>query len=137
MITEELMYLQGNLVALKGERNTFGNYNYRTAEGILAAVKPLLVQAKCFITLSDEMVEFANGTRVYIKATATITNGSGESISATALAREALVQKGMNDAQITGSASSYARKYALNGLLAIDDSKSDPDVTNRHGKERN
>ena len=109
--------IQSELKAPKGQTNKFGGYSYRSAEDILEAVKPLL-----------------NKYRVYVKATATVHESHSDSIAVTtAFAREAEVKKGMDDAQITGSASSYARKYALNGLFAIDDTK-DPDATNKHGK---
>tara|TARA_R110000824_G_scaffold10847_1_gene47455 strand:- start:2884 stop:3330 length:447 start_codon:yes stop_codon:yes gene_type:complete len=124
--------IQSELKAPKGQTNKFGGYSYRSAEDILEAVKPLLNKYNCFLTVSDEIVEV--GGRVYVKATATVHESHCDSIAVTtAFAREAEVKKGMDDAQITGSASSYARKYALNGLFAIDDTK-DPDATNKHGK---
>lgn len=121
--------IQKELKAPKGQYNSFGKYSYRNCEDILEALKPLLGDAT--VTLSDEMVEV--GGRVYVKATATFSLDK-ESVSVTAFAREAQDQKGMNDSQITGSTSSYARKYALNGLFCIDDTK-DADSTNTHGKE--
>ena len=124
--------IQSELKAPKGQTNKFGGYSYRSAEDILEAVKPLLNKYNCFLTVSDDIVEV--GGRVYVKATATVHESHSDSIAVTtAFAREAEVKKGMDDAQITGSASSYARKYALNGLFAIDDTK-DPDATNKHGK---
>ncbi len=124
--------IQSELKAPKGQTNKFGGYSYRSAEDILEAVKPLLNKYNCFLTVSDEIVEV--GGRVYVKATATVHESHSDPIAVTtAFAREAEVKKGMDDAQITGSASSYARKYALNGLFAIDDTK-DPDATNKHGK---
>tara|TARA_R110002073_G_scaffold297907_2_gene464351 strand:+ start:244 stop:690 length:447 start_codon:yes stop_codon:yes gene_type:complete len=126
--------IQSELKAPKGQTNKFGGYSYRSAEDILEAVKPLLNKYNCFLTVSDEIVEV--GGRVYVKATATVHESHSDSIAVTtAFAREAEVKKGMDDAQITGSASSYARKYALNGLFAIDDTK-DPDATNKHGKDK-
>lgn len=120
-----LQYIQKKLKAPKSQVNEDGGFNYRNCEDILTAVKPLLDDVKCCITISDEVVEIAG--RVYIRATAMIFNSnSSGSISSTAYAREPLEKKKMDDAQITGSSSSYARKYALNGLLAIDDTK-DPD----------
>ena len=120
--------------APKGQTNTFGGYRYRSAEDILEALKPLLGEWGCSLVIQDEMVEV--GGRVYVKATANLIDNDSESVlSTTAYAREAEVKKGMDDAQITGSASSYARKYALNGLFAIDDTK-DPDATNTHGKDK-
>jgi len=112
--------IQKELKAPKNQKNTFGGYNYRSCEDILEAVKPLLEDAT--LTVSDTL-EFI-GSRYYVKATVTIKSGKDE-VSVSAYAREAETQKGMGDAQITGSASSYARKYALNGLFLIDDSKDD------------
>ena len=123
-----LAEIQAKLKAPKSNRNTFGNYNYRSAEDILEALKPIINPSGYHITITDNME--AIGNRFYIKATAIISNGE-KSFSATAFAREEETKKGMDAAQITGSASSYARKYALNGLLAIDDTK-DPDATNKH-----
>lgn len=117
----ELIEIQRKLKAPKNQRNTFGNYNYRNTEDILEAVKPLLAEYKCVLTLSDEVKEI--GTRIYVMATASLTNSKGQTMKTTAYAREAETKKGMDDSQITGTASSYARKYALNGLFAIDDNK--------------
>ena len=126
--------IQSELKAPKGQTNKFGGYSYRSAEDILEAVKPLLNKYNCFLTVSDEIVEV--GGRVYVKATATVHESHSDPIAVTtAFAREAEIKKGMDEAQITGSASSYARKYALNGLFAIDDTK-DPDATNKHGKDK-
>ena len=117
-----LFNIQQELKAPKGQKNTFGNYKYRSAEDILEAVKPLLQKEKCVLTLSDELIN--NGDRYHIKATATIIEvESGESISVSAEAREAESKKGMDDSQVTGATSSYARKYAMNGLFCIDDTK--------------
>ena len=118
---KELVLIQNKLNAPKGQRNTFGKYNYRSAEDILEALKPLLFENECFLNISDniEMI----GDRFYVKATAKITNKEGAFVEATAYAREELTKKGMDASQITGSTSSYARKYALNGLFAIDDNK--------------
>lgn len=123
-----LAEIQAELEAPKGQFNKFGGYAYRSCEDILAAVKPLLKGLS--LTISDEIIML--GDRFYVKATATLTDGR-ERIESTAYAREALTKKGMDDSQITGSTSSYARKYALNGLLLIDDAK-DADATNDHGK---
>jgi len=125
----KLHEIQQKLKAPKNQRNTFGNYNYRNCEDILEAVKPLLGDA--VLTISDEIVQV--GDRFYVKATATFKDKEVVT-SATAFAREAIEKKGMDSAQITGAASSYARKYALNGLFLIDDTK-DPDSTNKHGLE--
>ena len=128
-IYEKLTQLQNELKAPKGQRNSFGNYNYRSAEDILEAVKPLLGKYNLTQIISDD-IELI-GDRYYIKATVTLVNNENaeEKISVTALARESQVKKGMDESQITGTASSYARKYALNGLYAIDDTKdSDTDA---------
>ena len=128
----KLNLIQSELKAPKNQRNTFGNYNYRSAEDILEAVKPLLLKHECTMTISDTIVEV--GGRVYVKATATFLDGDNTT-EVCAFAREEETKKGMDAAQITGSASSYARKYALNGLFLIDDTK-DPDATNDHGNPR-
>lgn len=117
---KELMTIQRELKAPKSQRNKFGNYNYRSAEDILEAVKPLLASNGCILTLSDEIVQI--GERYYVKATARVTKDS-ESMETVAYAREEENKKGMDGAQVTGTASSYARKYALNGLFCIDDTK--------------
>lgn len=122
---KELVTIQQQLKAPKKHRNNFGGYNYRSCEDILEAVKPICHEQGCFITITDDIITSAD--RVYIKATATIHNAEGKSFSVSAFAREEETKKGMDAAQITGSASSYARKYALNGLLAIDDTR-DPDA---------
>lgn len=119
-LTVKLNAIQCKLNAPKGQRNTFGNYNYRSCEDILSAVKPLLSLYESVLTLNDDIVMI--GDRIYVKATATISDGT-QNINAIAFAREQVSKKGMDEAQITGSASSYARKYALNGLFAIDDTK--------------
>ena len=127
----ELQKIQRKLNVPKSLRNNFGGFNYRNAEQILEAVKPLLEEQGCVITLADDVVLV--GDRYYVKATATITNKNGQSVSTSALAREAHDKKGMDDAQITGAASSYARKYALGGLLLIDDGQ-DPDSEDNSSK---
>lgn len=119
-LTKALCEIQYKLKAPKGQTNTFGHYNYRSCEDILEAVKPLLHEAGLTLTLSDDVI--AVGNRIYVEATATVTDGTN-SVSNTAYAREAEAKKGMDDSQITGTASSYARKYALNGLFCIDDTK--------------
>ncbi len=129
---DKLIEVQAALKAPKSQRNSFGGYNYRSCEDILEAVKPLLSERGLTLTLSDEPV--ACGGRVYIKSTASLTDG-GEAVAVTAYAREAEAKKGMDESQITGTASSYARKYALNGLFLIDDTK-DADATNDHGKAK-
>ncbi|MEG2191625.1 MAG: ERF family protein [Bacteroidales bacterium] len=118
---EELIKIQKELKAPKGQKNTYSNYMYRSCEDILNAVKPLLSTNECLLTLSDNIVEVAS--RIYVKATAKLTNKNGQICETIAFAREEEVKKGMDAAQITGSASSYARKYALNGLFCIDDTK--------------
>ena len=133
-IHQKLQGIQAELKAPKGQTNKFGGYRYRSCEDILTALKPLLAQYTCTLAISDDIVEV--GGRVYVKATATLastSSGDDYTINVNGFAREAETKKGMDDAQITGSASSYARKYALNGLFAIDDTK-DPDATNDHGK---
>lgn len=132
-IYQKLMEVQQELKAPKTQKNTFGNYYYRSCEDIIEAVKPLLSQKGLVLNISDsvEMV----GERIYIKATVRVINiEDGQVIENTALAREELRKKGMDASQITGTASSYARKYALNGMFAIDDTK-DADSLNTHGKE--
>ncbi len=128
---KELINIQSGLKVPKNQRNDFGKYNFRSAEDILESVKPLLAKEKCFLTISDELILV--GDRYYIQATAMLTNSEGKIVQTTALAREEFEQKGMNSAQLTGSTSSYARKYALNGLFAIDDTKDD-DFNNTHDK---
>ncbi len=123
-IQSKLSVIQQSLKAPKGQKNNFGNYKYRSCEDILEAVKPLL--NGCTLIIQDDIVQV--GERYYIRATAKLSFDK-EWIETSAFAREALVKKGMDEAQITGSASSYARKYALNGLFCIDDTK-DPDATN-------
>ncbi len=124
---KELITIQSELKAPKSQYNAFGKYKYRKAEDILEAVKPLLKTQKCTLTITDDVIMVGN--RIYIKATATIKNEKGESESTTAFAREDEMKKGMDGSQVTGAASSYARKYALNGLFAIDDNQ-DSDTTN-------
>lgn len=132
-IQEKLTTIQLDLKAPKSKRNNFGNYNYRSCEDILEAVKPLLAANMCSLTLDDDVL--CIGDRVYVKATATLTDhAEGATISAHAFAREAETKKGMDESQITGTASSYARKYALNGLFAIDDTK-DADTDEYQGRE--
>ncbi len=133
-IYKRLANVQQNLKAPKGNYNSFGKYKYRSCEDILEAVKPLLFGEGLLINIKDEMQEV--GGRIYVKATATIfdVNEPQQAISTQAFAREEETKKGMDGSQVTGAASSYARKYALNGLFAIDDTK-DSDATNTHGKE--
>ena len=124
---KELIEIQNKLKAPKGQYNSFGKYKYRSCEDILEALKPHLFSYKCQLTISDEMV--AVGERIYVKAVATLTNSAGEAVTTTAFAREEETKKGMDASQVTGAASSYARKYALNGMFCIDDTK-DSDTTN-------
>ena len=132
-VYEKLMNIQANLKAPKGQYNSFGKYSYRNAEDILEALKPLLKDYKATVTLKDDLLLI--GDRYYLQATATFTDiESGESVIVTSLAREEETKKGYDVSQLTGSTSSYARKYALNGLFAIDDTK-DSDFTNTHDKE--
>jgi hypothetical protein len=122
---KELQTIQTQLHAPKGRFNRFGGYAYRSCADILQAVKPLLERTACTLTVTDDIVEV--GGRVYVRATATLTNAAGETARTTGFAREAGEKKGCDDAQLTGACSSYARKYALNGLLAIDDTKDADD----------
>ena len=125
-VYKKLIKVQQELKAPKNQRNTFGNYNYRSAEDILEALKPVLAAHEATVFISDKVVVKENNC-AYIEATATFVDiETGESISTTAFARESENKKGMDPSQITGSASSYARKYALNGLFLIDDAV-DPD----------
>lgn len=119
-ITEKIIHVQKELKAPKGQYNSFGNYKYRSAEDILEAVKPLNAEQGLLLTLTDEPILV--GEWHYIKATAKIADGK-EYITVTAYARESENKKGMDHSQVTGTASSYARKYALNGLYLIDDTK--------------
>lgn len=132
---KELIEIQRELKAPKGQRNNFGNYNYRSCEDILEAVKPLCHKYNCLLTISDDMVML--GDRFYVKATAKIKNSAGETEHTTAYAREAETKKGMDASQITGSSSSYARKYALNGLFDIDDTKDADTMDNRTHQPQN
>ena len=117
-LIDKLAAIQTKLHAPKNQKNTFGGYNYRSCEDILEAVKPLL--DGLVLTITDEVTDV--GGRIYVKATARLTDGN-DAMTATAFAREAESRKGMDESQITGSTSSYARKYALNGLFLIDDNK--------------
>ena len=127
-VYEKLMSIQQELKAPKGQYNAFGKYSYRSCEDIVEAVKPLAGKVKAVLTITDR-VELV-GERYYIIATATLMDAeTGEKISVTSQAREEDSKKGMDAAQVSGAASSYARKYALNGLFAIDDTK-DSDATN-------
>ena len=125
-LKEKLMNIQAELKAPKNLRNSFGNYNYRNVESILEALKPLLVKYKATVIITDTIEFIAD--RIYVKAVATIydvenRNNDADIITSTAYAREAEVKKGMDEAQITGATSSYARKYALNGLFLLDDTQ--------------
>lgn len=122
---EALRLIQQELKAPKGQYNSFGKYHYRSCEDIVESVKPLLAKHGAQLTLTDDIVMV--GDRIYVKATATLYDEKGVSETATAFAREPEQKKGMDESQITGTASSYARKYALNGLFLIDDTK-DPDT---------
>ena len=119
-LVSKLIKVQSTLNAPKLQRNNFGQYNYRSCEDIMCALKPLLAAEGLLQLIDDEIVQV--GDRFYIKATVTVTDGT-DTIASSAFARESLNKKGMDDAQITGTTSSYARKYALNGMYNIDDSK--------------
>ena len=121
-VYEKLLKIQGSLKAPKGQYNGFGKYKYRSCEDILEALKPLLVENKAVVTINDSLVQI--GERYYVQAVATLIDvEDGEKVNVMAYAREALSKKGMDESQVTGATSSYARKYALNGLFAIDDNK--------------
>jgi len=130
---EKLSFIQSKLNVPKSQYNKFGNYNYRSCEDIVEAVKPLLSENGLTMTITDELVHI--GDRYYIKATVTVIDTeTGDKHEVTGYAREAENKKKMDVSQITGATSSYARKYALNGMFAIDDTK-DSDATNQHGKD--
>lgn len=138
---EKLLKIQSELKVPKNQVNAFGKYKYRSCEDIIEAVKPLVHREGLTLILTDEVVVVGGSSvstvtapRFYVKATARL-GDSKSYLDAVAYAREEETKKGMDGAQITGSASSYARKYALNGLFAIDDT-ADPDATNDHGKEK-
>ena len=129
-IIQKLSDVQARLKAPKGQFNSFGKYKYRSCEDIVEAVKPLLTEHGLALVMSDSIVE--TGGRVYVHANAIVSDGERE-VSASGFAREEENKKGMDGSQVTGAASSYARKYALNGLFCIDDGK-DSDSTNTHGR---
>ena len=130
-----LMNVQKSLKCKKSQYNSFGKYHYRSCEDIVEAVKPLLAENGLVLTMSDEIISVAD--RVYVKATCRVTDvATGDCIETTAMAREAAQKKGADDSQITGMASSYARKYGLNGLFAIDDTK-DADTEQYHQTAQN
>ena len=130
---KRIIEIQQKIKVPKGQFNSFGGYKYRSCEDILESVKPLLKAQSLLLVLNDEMISLND--RYYVKATATIFDENGkEVIHTTAFAREEETKKGMDGSQITGASSSYARKYALNGLFGIDDTK-DSDTTNKHGKD--
>lgn len=134
-VYEKLSKVQSELKAPKGQYNSFGKYKYRSCEDILEAVKPLNAKHGVVLTVGDEVVEISN--RFYVKATAVFVDiESGEKIINTALAREDDAKKGMDGSQITGTASSYARKYCLNGLFCIDDTQDADTDEYRHQQER-
>lgn len=118
---EELMYIQSKIHAPKDSVNQYGKYRYRKAEQIMEAAKPYLLEKQCQLVVTDEVVQV--GDFIYLKATSTITNKAGDSVSAVGWAREADSLAGMSPGQVTGATSSYARKYSLCGLFAIDDTK--------------
>ena len=122
---KELIAIQMELRAPKGRQNTFGNFRYRSAEDILEAVKPLLHKYNCLLFLSDDIIQI--GERYFLKVTASFIAPDGKQIAVTAIAAHAFDRKGMDVAQMSGSASSYARKYALSGLFLLDDERLDPD----------
>ena len=127
-ITEKLNFIQHELKVKKSNVNSFAKFNYRTLDDIFENVKPLLDKTGCVLTISDELVDKNNGT--YIKASVKLSDGN-DSISVDAFARESVGKKGMDDPQMTGTASTYARKYACNGLFAIDDTEDSDSMDNR------
>ena len=129
---KELFEIQQRLVSNKANFNEFGKFNYRSLENILADVKPLLNELKCTITFTDDMVLI--GERYYVKSTVTLENESGEKKEAVAFAREDASRPGMSESQVTGTASSYARKYAICSLLAINE-EQDPDGMDNRSKK--
>lgn len=134
-MNKKLMNIQSELKAPKGQYNSFGKYKYRSCEDILEAVKPVLAKHGCTLTISDS-IELI-GDRFYVKATATLHDiDSDKSISVTAYAREAQDKKGQDSSQVTGATSSYARKYALNGLFCIDDAKDADTDEHRQQQEK-
>lgn len=130
-LIKKMVAIQSELKAPKNQVNSFGKYKYRSCEDIIEAVKPLLAKHQLYMSITDDIVEV--GGKNYVKAEATVYDGEDQ-ISTTAVARESIDKKGMDDAQQTGATSSYARKYALNGLFGIDDTK-DADATNDHGRQ--
>jgi len=134
-IYQKLSKLQSELKCPKSQFNSFGKYKFRNCEDIMEAAKPLLLSYSLTVTMSDDIINI--GDRFYVKATATLVNAEkpDEIIYASAFAREALTKKGMDDSQITGTASSYARKYCLNGLYAIDDTKDADSMENQDNKQ--
>ena len=134
-VHDKLLKIQSSISVPKNQHNKFGNYDYRSCEDILSALKPFLTETKCTLTVNDDLILIGN--RYYIKSTATLIDcESGESISNESFAREEESKKGMDSSQITGTASSYARKYALNGLLLLDDVK-DADTNENHQQNSN
>lgn len=131
---KELVDIQSKLKAPKGQYNSFGKYKYRSCEDILEAVKPLLKENNCTLTIADDIMLV--GDRFYVKAIVTLKNSNGETVTTTAFAREEESKKGMDGSQVTGASSSYARKYALNGMFCIDDTK-DSDTTNTGHSDEN
>lgn len=134
MIYQKLSEIQKELFVPKGQKNTFGKYNYRSCEDILKAVKPICEKNGCVLTITNSLENI--GDRFYVKATAVLVElETGERIESVAHAREEAEKKGMDGSQITGASSSYARKYALAGLFCIDN-EADSDATNTHGKKK-
>lgn len=130
-LIKKMVAIQSELKAPKNQVNSFGKYKYRSCEDIIEAVKPILAKHGVYMSITDDIIEV--GGKNYVKAEATIYDGEDQ-ISVTGVARESIDKKGMDDAQQTGATSSYARKYALNGLFGIDDTK-DADATNTHGND--
>ena len=131
-LIQSLIYIQQHLIVPKDQFNSFGKYNYRSLESILAAIKPLLRSQNCGIRFEDEVIEL--GGRTFLKTTLYFFNDKGESITTSAIAEHTATKTGMDAAQITGAASSYARKYAMNAMFAIDDTK-DVDSDSYHREQ--
>lgn len=131
-LIQSLIYIQQRLIVPKDQFNSFGKYNYRSLESILAAIKPLLRSQNCGIRFEDEVIEL--GGRTFLKTTLYFFNDKGETVTTSAIAEHTATKSGMDAAQITGAASSYARKYAMNALFAIDDTK-DADSDSYHREQ--
>ena len=133
-LLKSLIYIQQHLTAPKSEYNSFGKYHFRSLESILSAIKPLLRSQNCGIRFQDEVIEL--GGRTFLKTTLYFFNDKGDAITTSAIAEHTATKTGMDPAQITGAASSYARKYAMNALFAIDDNKDPDSYTDSYHREQ-